>query len=328
VRTEAEFRTFLKKTGNWRKKTKRGFTEKQFPALLKKGLDDRRFRRLRMLGVLEEDREVWLPGYSGDEDLSIQVLGPLVEGTRNSPRLRWITNKGKTKNGHSVVLRLRYRDVSFLLGGDLNIPSEHLLLSHYTGMPSPPELLEDEEALVEAARRVFEVDFAKSCHHGSSDFTSLFLRAINPVATVISSGDDEPHSHPRADALGAIGLHSRGARPLIFSTELARSWKESVKHPNRVREEFRESFKEIDAMPEGNPAERRAKAKATREFFQKLDKALNRSVATYGAISVVSDGRKAIVAQKLERERSKSQKWDIYRLESEGNGPLRYRSKH
>ena len=43
------------------------------------------------------------------------------------------------------------------------------------------------------------------------------------MATVISSGDNESFSHPRADAIGCAGRYSRGVKPLIFSTELARS---------------------------------------------------------------------------------------------------------
>ena len=69
----------------------------------------------------------------------------------------------------------------------------------------------------------FEVDLAKSCHHGSSDFEIDFMKKINPFATVISSGDNEGHAHPRADAIGCAGKYSRGERPLVFSTELARS---------------------------------------------------------------------------------------------------------
>jgi len=60
----------------------------------------------------------------------------------------------------------------------------------------------------------------------------------------------------------------------------------------------------------------------------KMDKVLDRSVAVFGAISVVTDGHKVVVAQKLERPRGKDKKWDIYRLEAKGNGPLRYLSKH
>lgn len=69
----------------------------------------------------------------------------------------------------------------------------------------------------------FEVDVAKSCHHGSSDFTEAFMKLVNPLATVISSGDNESFSHPRADAIGCAGKYSRGSRPLVYSTELARS---------------------------------------------------------------------------------------------------------
>ena len=67
---------------------------------------------------------------------------------------------------------------------------------------------------------------AKACHHGSADTLLPFMKSINPTATVVSSGDDEPHAHPRADALGAIAKCGRGNRPLILSTELARSSKD------------------------------------------------------------------------------------------------------
>jgi hypothetical protein len=64
-------------------------------------------------------------------------------------------------------------------------------------------------------------------HHGSSDFDVEFLKKISPYATVISSGDNESHSHPRADAIGASGKYSRGEKPKVYSTELARSVKSS-----------------------------------------------------------------------------------------------------
>ncbi|HMF71808.1 MAG TPA: hypothetical protein VK616_10050, partial [Flavitalea sp.] len=92
-----------------------------------------------------------------------------------------------------------------LFGGDLNIPSEKHLLSH--SAPNNP----------------FEADVAKSCHHGASEFTLEYMAAVNPYATVISSGDNETYSHPRADAIGCAGKYSKSTRPLVFSTELARS---------------------------------------------------------------------------------------------------------
>lgn len=131
------------------------------------------------------------------------------------------------------------------------------------------------------ARKTLEVDIAKSCHHGSADFTSEFLKALNPVATVISSGDNEPHTHPRPDTLGTIGKHSRGERSLIFSTELSRSGKEFVE-------------------------------------IAKLDprKKKERVVIVYGMINVRTDGEKVIVAQKLERKAA-GRDWDIHKLEWE-----------
>ena len=50
-----------------------------------------------------------------------------------------------------------------------------------------------------------------------------FLKQVKPLATVISSGDNENYSHPRADAIGCAGKYSRGVRPKVYSTELARS---------------------------------------------------------------------------------------------------------
>jgi hypothetical protein len=52
---------------------------------------------------------------------------------------------------------------------------------------------------------------------------------------------------------------------------------------------------------------------------------LDRSIATYGAINLRTDGTKVVLAYKLE-ERSKTEEWDIYTLEPQGNnGPLVYR---
>ncbi len=292
-----------------------------------------------------------MPGYGPENELSIQVLGPasaehdaasqlprIMPGrmrrlTRrstlasNPARLRWLEYTSKTKNGQSIVLRVQYRDVSLLLGGDLNIPAENLLLAHHTGLEAPPENADDEQYLVAAARDVFQVDIAKCCHHGSADFSPVFLQALNPIATIISSGDNEPYSHPRSDTLGTIGLHSRGPRPLIFSTELARSAPEAIKHPHLLRREFEARVQALSEAPAGTEEEQAARERLRRQV-EEMGENLNRSVAVYGAINVVTDGRKVVIAQKLERPRSRSKKWQIYRLEAEGRGPLRYQSRH
>lgn len=141
--------------------------------------------------------------------------------------------------------------------------------------------------------------------------------------TVVSSGDNEPHSHPRPDTLGIIGKFSRSDRPLIFSTELARSGNENIKHPNRVRAELRKKIdKETKILndPEATEAE---KKKASKRLDEHLN-VIQRSVANYGMINVRTDGDRLIVAQRLERQRSKSKRWDIYLFESDERGRLNY----
>ena len=148
----------------------------------------------------------------------------------------------------------------------------------------------------------------------------IFLQATNPLATVISSGDDEPHSHPRPDTLGLIGRFSRGSRPLIFSTELARSGTEHIKHPNQVRRELRKSMERELAII-GNPGSSVAEKEKAEARLQKDLSVIQRSVASYGMINVLTDGTRVIVAQRLERKRSKSKRWDIYRFEPDDRLP-------
>jgi hypothetical protein len=194
-----------------------------------------------------------------------------------------------------VVFKLTIGKLRLLLGGDLNTEAEYHLLQHFTGIDVAAQkaVLKDKKAsdakkkaaqaeiekAVVAARKTCEVDIAKSCHHGSADFTSEFLRALNPLATIISSGDNEPHTHPRPDTLGTVGKHSRGERSLIFCTELARSSKEFVTIAKGTTEKKRE-----------------------------------RAVTVYGMINVRTDGEKVIVAQKLERP-ADNRGWDIHALE-------------
>ncbi len=272
--------------------------------------------------VSQSDRH--LPGFApGDNpsSIAIEVLAPVLDQSTPSPRLPWFGSAGKTKNGHSVVLRIVHGNVAILLGGDLNIPAEHRLLSHYTGYAMPPAEA-DRSAVIEGARKVFRSDVAKACHHGSADFSDLFLQAVDPLVTVISSGDDEPHAHPRADALGAVGRWGRGSRPLVFSTELARSAKELIKQPYVFRKQLDAAHAALNAAK--TDAERKRAKKALDKLYEKIE----RSVAVYGAINLRSDGRRIVMAQKVERPTRVTGQWDVYLLEPDAAGVLRYRSKH
>lgn len=135
----------------------------------------------------------------------IDVLAPFLETISDRRMFVYWKDDGITVNGHSLVLKIKFGRNTVLLGGDLNTVAQDYIMGKY-GRKQP-----------------FTADVAKSCHHGSSDFSTLFLHAVKPYATVISSGDNESHSHPRADAIGCAGKYSRGKRPLVYATELARS---------------------------------------------------------------------------------------------------------
>jgi len=292
-------------------------SETGYAKMLKNALASGRVNDIRMLSAADK----YLPGYEPDQRMSIQVLGPVPEPDADGNlRLRWFGNLGKTKNGHSIILRLKFNKVSVLLGGDLNTLSEYFLLGHHAGIPDP-ENRENESRLIELSRTSFESDIAKSCHHGSRDFTDVFLRAVNPIATVISSGDNEAYSHPRSDTLGAVGRFSRCNRPLIFSTELARSAKENIKNPQLLRGKLTEEHEKI-----AKAKDEAAKQKAEDEF-NKLVRTIERSIAVYGAINLRTDGTNVILAQKIEAPRRKDNEWDIYVLECQPDGRLQFVSK-
>ncbi|MGI9054812.1 MAG: ComEC/Rec2 family competence protein [Pyrinomonadaceae bacterium] len=259
---------------------------KNYPTLMKKLRENG--ASIKML--CSEDQ--YLPGYDQTKDLRIRVLAPVPDKDAAGKRtLRWFGDNGKTKNGHSVVVKLEYKNVKILLGGDLNIPAENHILKHYTGIDPEKANAAQTKTLITEARKIFEVDAAKACHHGSADFSNVFLQSLNSAATVISSGDEEPHAHPRPDAVGALGKFGRGNRPLIFSTELARSTKDLIIKPNPTKQE------------------------------------LGRTVAVYGMIDLRTDGEKIVIAQKLEQAAPRGE-WDFYELEPDKNGVISYKSKH
>ena len=110
-----------------------------------------------------------------------------------------------TINGHSVALRLTYGNVRFNLTGDLNQESMNLMRQRL-------DLNE------------LEAEILKAPHHGSADFDFGALKAMKPVVSLISSGDesvDKEHIHPRATLVSALGKVSRGETGIVLCTELA-----------------------------------------------------------------------------------------------------------
>jgi hypothetical protein len=165
--------------------------------------------------------------FLAEEDISVDVYGPItqrveVDGEEvdalpllHEPR-KTVTmpddegeprafSASHTINGHSVVLRIRYGNVRFLFGADLNQESMEILRNNLPSGALAAEIL-------------------KVPHHGSADFDDMALRAIAPVVSLISSGDESSRKefiHPRANLMGAVGKASRGDMSLVFCTELA-----------------------------------------------------------------------------------------------------------
>ena len=107
-----------------------------------------------------------------DDGLTLQVLNPALESSPPSER---------DSNNNSVVLRLEYGAVSFLLTGDIEEEVELELLREGHDLPST---------------------VLKVSHHGSRNSSSpFFLRAVNPAVAVIQSGQENRYGHPHQDVI-------------------------------------------------------------------------------------------------------------------------------
>ncbi|RUA18767.1 MAG: hypothetical protein DSY83_01540 [Flavobacteriia bacterium] len=136
----------------------------------------------------------------GDPDIRVEILGPIL---KPNGAFEWFGGKSHTINGHSLVFRMSYDHVRTFFSGDLNIEGSGLLLSQPDGA-------------LNVNAHVF-----KAPHHGSHEFDPDLFKAVNPMVTVVSSGEVPDHGHPRAKFLGAIGRAVRGEEPLLFSTALS-----------------------------------------------------------------------------------------------------------
>ena len=141
-----------------------------------------------------------------DDDVILEVLHPppvLLRGPA------W------DSNNNSLVLRLSYGNISFLLTGDIKSEAES-----YLARTAP----------------ALETDVLKAAHHGSnSSTTRRFLNRAQPSWAVISAGQDNQYGHPHPDVLqrleesvGQGNIFSTANRGTIhFSTDGQRLWVET-----------------------------------------------------------------------------------------------------
>ena len=254
------------------------------------GLFANNVNETRRLGCLDGSEE-YFPDYgpanqvSGPDgtQLTVRLLGPIVENFEEEGSgdqrlgIRELENDSKTRNGHSIVLRFDYGEARILMTGDLNDESQRLLLSY-------------------VAEEEFAVDVAKSCHHGSEDVSFDFLGAMQPRATVISSGDNESHSHPRPVLMGASSFHGRrfvstdgeASPPLLYSTELARSTR--LARVERVRVDHDD---DPDTRMRSYTADR-AQVRARGGTYRNFSSTPVSTDLVYGLVNVRTDGRRIL----------------------------------
>lgn len=102
-------------------------------------------------------------------DVSLTVIGP--------------TEEFHDENDRSAVIKLNYKDTSFLFMADAGTASESALINTY-------------------GTDYLDCDFLKVGHHGSDSASSdEFLNAVTPKIAVISCGKLNEYGHPSTDVL-------------------------------------------------------------------------------------------------------------------------------
>ena len=122
------------------------------------------------------------------EDIGLQVLHP-------PPRP--LAGTSADSNNNSVMLRLEYRDVSFLFTGDIEAFAESYLLRQGATLSS---------------------NVMTAPHHGSrSSSTPEFIADVDPQLVLISAGLDNQYGHPHPETLATLAQHVSTERILITS---------------------------------------------------------------------------------------------------------------
>jgi hypothetical protein len=187
---------FLSSASRWQTTSADGrVSRKQYASLLHMAASMGRVGNIQMLAA-QKVASTFVPGFGLENQVQLQVLGPLLEICSDGvPRLRWFhdranggsLDKGVTKNGHSVVLRLQYGAVSVLLG--LNSSSETFLLQQYAGLTQQPRNADERREMIRSAGLIFGADTAKCCHHGSADFTDEFQHRTSALCARIGRSE-------------------------------------------------------------------------------------------------------------------------------------------
>ncbi len=130
---------------------------------------------------------------------TVQILSPLGE------TVDW------EKNTSSVVVRIVYGEIEFILTGDAPSGIEDYLVSQYGDS--------------------LQSDVLKLGHHGSKTATSeLFLDSVKPEYAVVSAGLDNRYGHPNVDVVKKVLdrnikiVNTAESGTLVFKSDGERVW--------------------------------------------------------------------------------------------------------
>ena len=121
--------------------------------------------------------------YYLSDDVKIQIVAPNSEYYDN-------------QNNYSIVLKVTYKDVSFLFTGDAETLSEKEILQNDIDISA---------------------DILKVGHHGSNTSTSSkFLDVVNPKYAIISLGKDNSYNHPHSEIITRLSIRNI----IIYRTDI------------------------------------------------------------------------------------------------------------
>ena len=132
-----------------------------------------------------------------------------------NPQEKFVEGSDQDVNNNSVVVRLIWKEVSFLLTGDIGNEAEEQIL--YQGAKLDATIL-------------------KVAHHGSADSISQhFLAAVDPQVAVVCVGADNPFGHPSGEVMERLEKQVTADRVYLtsegtvkFTTDGKRLWADRV----------------------------------------------------------------------------------------------------
>jgi competence protein ComEC len=124
------------------------------------------------------------------------LWGGYVTAVAVNPPEPLMSGTGSDVNNNSLVLRVTWGTMGFLLTGDVEAEAEAAILGR---------------------SETIDAELLKVAHHGgSSSSTAAFLSAVGAQAAIISVGATNPYGHPGSEAL----LRLRDAGVTLYRTDL------------------------------------------------------------------------------------------------------------